>query len=224
MINTTNQSTKTRKLDVRRMTVIAMLSAISIIMSMTPIGYVPINPVVSLTIMHVPVIIGAIIEGPIAGAFIGFIFGATSLIRAITSPTATSFIFMNPIISILPRVLIGIVSYYAYTLISKGINKLLQRNIYNDNNKKLKAIPATLTGIIGTLVNTGGVLGMTYILYAQRFAEAYIAENIAKNPDVASFNPLYIIFGIVGANAIAEAILAAIIVGSVITVLKSVRR
>lgn len=219
MINTTNQSTKARKLDVRRMTVIAMLSAISIIMSMTPIGYVPINPIVSLTIMHIPVIIGAIIEGPIAGAFIGFIFGATSLIRAITGPTATNFIFMNPMISILPRILIGIVSYYTYILLSKGINQLLQRNEGNDN-KKLKAIPATLTGVIGTLVNTGGVLGMTYILYAQRFAEAYISAN----PQAGTLNPAYIIFGIVGANAIAEAILAAIIVGSVITVLKAVRR
>lgn len=218
-MNTTNQSRKAKKLDVRKMTVIGMLSAISIIMSMTPIGYVPINPVVNLTIMHIPVIIGAIIEGPVAGAFIGFIFGTTSLMRAVTGPTVTNFIFMNPLVSILPRMLIGVASYYTYVFVSKRFNKLLESK-GNKNNNKLKTIPAAITGVVGTLVNTGGVLGMTYILYAQRFAEAFISVN----PDANAYNPAYIIFGMVGANAIAEAILAAVIVGSVVTVLKTVKR
>lgn len=216
-MNTTNQSRTAKKLDVRKMTVIGMLSAISIIMSMTPIGYVPINPVANLTIMHIPVIIGAIVEGPLAGAFIGFIFGATSLIRAITGPTVTNFIFMNPLVSILPRMLIGIASYYTYIFVSKRFNKLLESK---PKGNKLKTIPAAITGVVGTLVNTGGVLGMTYILYAQRFAEAFISAN----PNANVYSPAYIIFGIVGGNAVAEAILAAIIVGSVVTVLKTVKR
>ena len=216
-MNTTNQSRAVKKLDVRKMTVIGMLSAISIIMSMTPIGYVPINPVVNLTIMHIPVIIGAIVEGPLAGAFIGFIFGATSLMRAITGPTVTNFIFLNPLVSILPRMLIGVASYYTYVFVSKRFNKLLESK---PKGNKLKTIPAAITGVVGTLVNTGGVLGMTYILYAQRFAEAFISNN----PNANVYGPAYIIFGIVGANAVAEAILAAIIVGSVVTVLKTVKR
>lgn len=220
-MNTTNQSRGVKRLNVRKMTIIGMLCAISIIMSMTPIGYVPINPVVNLTIMHIPVIIGAIIEGPLAGAFIGFIFGATSLLRAITGPTVTNFIFMNPLVSILPRMLIGVASYYTYAFVSKRFSKLLEsKSNGNKDSKKLKTLPAAITGVVGTLVNTGGVLGMTYILYAQRFAEAFISDN----PDANAYNPAYIIFGIVGANAIAEAILAAIIVGSVVTVLKTVKR
>ncbi len=220
-MNTVNQRKTVKKLDVRKMTIIAMLSAISIIMSLTPIGYIPINPVMNLTIMHIPVIIGAIVEGPLAGMIIGFVFGATSLLKALTAPTVTNFISLNPLVSILPRMLIAIVSYYSYIFISNMIDKAISRKSDEGiKNSKLKIVPAAFTGVIGTLTNTIGYLGMAYILYAQRFAEAYISSN----PNASGLNPAYILFGLVGANAIPEAILAAIIVGSVVTVLKTVRR
>ncbi len=220
-MNTTNQSRTVKKLNVRKMTIIGMLCAISIIMSLTPIGYIPINPVMNLTIMHIPVIIGAIVEGPLAGMFIGFIFGATSLLKALTAPTITNFISLNPLVSILPRMLIGVVSYYSYILINNMINKIMARKSDEDiKNSKIKIVPAALTGVIGTLTNTIGYLGMAYILYAQKFADAYISAN----PNASGFNPAYILFGLVGANAIPEAILAAVIVGSVVTVIKTVKR
>lgn len=220
-MNTTNQSRTVKKLNVRKMTIIGMLCAISIIMSLTPIGYIPINPVMNLTIMHIPVIIGAIVEGPLAGMFIGFIFGATSLLKALTAPTITNFISLNPLVSILPRMLIGVVSYYSYILINNMISKIMARKSDEDiKNSKIKIVPAALTGVIGTLTNTIGYLGMAYILYAQKFADAYISAN----PNASGFNPAYILFGLVGANAIPEAILAAVIVGSVVTVIKTVRR
>ena len=93
MINT-NASAQ-RRLNVRKMTVIGVLSAISIMMSMLPfIGYIPIGPT-KATIMHIPVIIGAIIEGPVVGATIGLIFGLTSLWNAMTQPTITSIFFLR---------------------------------------------------------------------------------------------------------------------------------
>ena len=102
------------------MTVIGVLSAISIMMSMLPfIGYIPIGPI-KATIMHIPVIIGAIIEGPVVGATIGLIFGLTSLWNAITQPVILSPLFLNPLVSVLPRILIGIVAYYVY----QGVYKL----------------------------------------------------------------------------------------------------
>lgn len=78
-----------KKTDVRRMAIIGVLSAISIMLSMTPLGFIPIGPT-NATIMHIPVIIGAIIEGPVVGITVGFIFGATSLLKALTMPTITS--------------------------------------------------------------------------------------------------------------------------------------
>lgn len=221
-MNTASQSRISRKVEVRKLTIVGMLSAISIILSLTPIGYIPINPVVNLTIMHIPVIIGGILEGPIVGATIGAVFGLTSLFRAITTPTVTNFIFINPLVSVIPRMSLGVISYYMYTWINSIFEKIISKKIKNSDkkNKKLKIIPSAMTGIIATLSHTGMVLGMAYIIYAQRYAQAYISLN----PSASGFNPAYILFGIVGANAIPEAILAAFIVGSVVTVIKTVKR
>ena len=70
-----------KKMDVRKMAIIGVLAAISIMLSMTPLGFIPIGPT-NATIMHIPVIIGAILEGPVVGIVVGFIFGATSLIKS----------------------------------------------------------------------------------------------------------------------------------------------
>ena len=102
-------------LNVRRMTIVGVLGGISIVLGMTPLGFIPVGPT-RATIMHIPVIIGAIMEGPIVGGLIGLIFGLFSIFQAVMNPTPVSFVFLNPIVSILPRVLIGIVSYYIYTL------------------------------------------------------------------------------------------------------------
>lgn len=112
-------------LSVKKMTIIGVLGGISIILGMTPLGFIPIGPT-RATIMHIPVIIGAIVEGPVVGGLIGLIFGLFSIFQAITNPTPVSFVFLNPIVSVLPRVLIGIVTYYAYKFI-KGLGK---KNIF----------------------------------------------------------------------------------------------
>ena len=87
-----------KKVNVKRMTIISLLSAISIMLSMIPqVGYIQIGPV-AITTMCIPVIIGGIMEGPIAGASIGFIFGVTSMFRALMGLAGpTGFVFMNPL-------------------------------------------------------------------------------------------------------------------------------
>lgn len=194
-----NMQTTARRVNVRRMTVIAVLSAISITLSMIPgIGYIPIGPV-NATIMHIPVIIGAIIEGPVVGATVGLIFGITSMLKAITTPTATSFIFMNPIVSILPRVLIGILAYYVYELAVK-----ITKKVY---------LSGLISGAIGSLVNTAGVLGMVYVLYGAEYA-------IKKGADPSTAGKL--ILALVTTNGIPEAIVGALVVSSVVVALKKV--
>ena len=181
-----------RRMNVRRMTVIGVLSAISIMMSMLPfIGYIPIGPM-KATIMHVPVIIGAVIEGPLVGATIGLIFGLTSLWNAITQPVLLSPLFINPLVSVLPRILIGIVAYYVY----QGVYKI---------TKKVYA-SGFIAGIVGSLANTAGVLGMIYILYADK----YLALMEQQGADAAK-----LLFGIVLSSGIPEALVAGLIVSAV---------
>ncbi len=116
-------------LTLRNMTVIGVLGGISVMLGMTPLGFIPIGPT-KATIMHIPVIIGSILEGPIVGSFIGFIFGVFSIFQAITSPTPVSFVFYNPLISILPRVVMGFGTYYIYRLF-KDNNSKLTKGILN---------------------------------------------------------------------------------------------
>ena len=188
------KSRKTKKLEVRKMAIIGVLAAISIMLSMTPLGFIPLGPV-NATIMHIPVIIGAVLEGPLVGITVGLIFGATSLFRALTLPTITSFALINPLVSILPRVLIGIVAYYVYKLTIK-----LTKNT---------CVSGWITGVIGSLVNTIGVLGMIYILYGARYAEA-----LGKSASAAKT----LILTLIATNGIPEAIVAGFVVSAICVV------
>ncbi len=124
------------KLTTRKMAMAGMLGGFSIALSMTPIGYIPIPILgISATTMHIPVIIGALLGGPMVGTFVGAIFGLSSLLRA-TNP-----FFADPLVAILPRLLIGLVSYYTYKLSNNSI----------------------LAAAAGTISNTVGVLGMIYL-------------------------------------------------------------
>lgn len=111
-----------RVLTLRKMTVIGVLGAVSIMLGMTPLGFIPVGPT-KATIMHIPVIIGSILEGPVVGTFIGLIFGLFSMFQAITNPTPVSFVFYNPLIAILPRVAMGFLSYYIYRFFSEKSSK-----------------------------------------------------------------------------------------------------
>ncbi len=183
-----------KKTDVRRMAIIGVLSAISIMLSMTPLGFIPIGPT-NATIMHIPLIIGAIIEGPVVGITVGFIFGATSLLKALTMPTITSFAFVNPLVSVLPRMLIGIVAYYVYKLTIK-----FTKNVF---------VSGWITGVMGSLVNTAVVLGMIYILYGARYAEA-LGESASAAKTL--------ILTLVATNGIPEAIVGGFVVSAVCVV------
>ena len=102
-----------KKLGTRQLTIVGMLSAISVVLGLTGYGFIPL-PFAKATIMHIPVIIGAIIEGPIVGMLIGLIFGLFSILQNIMAPNILSFALINPLVSILPRILIGLTSYYVY--------------------------------------------------------------------------------------------------------------
>lgn len=114
---------KKKGFNIQKMTIVGVLGGISIILGLTPLGFIPIGPT-RATIMHVPVIIGAIMEGPVVGGLVGLIFGLSSMFQAFSNPTPISFVFLNPFVSILPRILIGIVTHYAYS----GIKKIGKKN------------------------------------------------------------------------------------------------
>ncbi|SDP37076.1 ECF transporter S component [Clostridium gasigenes] len=183
---------------IRKMVVIAMLSGISIFLGVSGLGFITL-PAFRLTIMHIPVIIGGIIEGPIVGAVVGLIFGLFSMYQNFTAPGPTSFIFWNPITALVPRILVGVVAFYVYNLLK---NKL-----------KKQKLSIGIAAILATLVNTIGVLGFTYIFYLDKFAEA-----LAISPNIVGTTLLTI--GVT--NGLPEALLSALItIPVVIGILKT---
>jgi uncharacterized membrane protein len=154
----------------RKIVITGVLSAISIFLGITRLGFIPWISGASLTIMHIPVIIGAILEGPIVGTIIGLIFGIFSLIQAAVAPTGPADVwFTNPLLSILPRLFIGPVAWLVY----EGIKKW-----------KIPALIAS--GILGSLTNTGLVLGMIGILGFMPWA-ALLATFVANGlPEAAA--------------------------------------
>lgn len=190
---------KTR-LSVRQITMIGMLSAISIFLGITGLGFIPIPPV-KATIMHIPVIIGAIIEGPIVGSLVGLVFGLFSMYQAFTNPLPTSFIFWNPIIALVPRILIGIISYYVY--------------IFLKNKIRNQSISIGISAICATLTNTIGVLGLTYLIYLDKYA-----ATIGINKAVAGAT-----ISMIGVtNGIPEALVSAVICIPVIMAIKKIKK
>ena len=108
---------------------------------------------------------------------------------------------MNPIIALLPRILIGIVTYYVYAFIK--------------NKFKNKSISIGVASIVGTLTNTIGVLGLTYLLYLDRYAAA---KQISTDMVAGA------LLTVVGTNGIAEAIASAVIAIPVVTALSKIRK
>lgn len=150
-----------KTLSVKRLTLISLMIALTAVLALTPIGMIRL-PIVSITIAHVPAIITAVTIGLLDGVIVAFSFGALSLYLAITSPTSVlDPFFVNPLISILPRLLIPIVAYFTYKLLVKLLSKVRAGNQI-----------ATVTAIVlGNLTNTFGVYTMLYLVYAREIAE-----------------------------------------------------
>ncbi len=114
----------------------ALFTAIIVIMAFTPLGYIPLV-VINATIIHIPVILGALFLGPKKGAFLGFVFGLTSFINnTFKAATASAFVF-SPVLAynvvgvsgifkslyicFVPRILVGVVPYFIYLLIRRAL-------------------------------------------------------------------------------------------------------
>lgn len=130
-------------LDVRQIVIAGILGGIAIFLGATRLGFIPVpNLAGNATILHVPVILGGALEGPVVGTIVGLIFGVFSFIQAEVP------FFRNPLVSILPRLLIGVVAWAAFV----GL-----KNVSID-------LASAVSGVLGSLTNTVGVLGMAVLL------------------------------------------------------------
>lgn len=172
----------------RKIVITGVLGAISIFLGLTPLGFIPWGGA-SLTIMHIPVILGAVLEGPVVGFIVGLIFGIFSMIRAATAPQSPLDVaFTNPLISVVPRLFIGPVAW----LVWSGL-------------KRWPVIGLIAAGISGSLTNTVLVLGMIALVPS--------AIGILRDITAAGTTPtLTLLWAIAIANGLPEAIASAVLV------------
>lgn len=151
MSKTTN---KARMQKTVRLVELALLTAIIAVMTFTPIGYLKLGPL-ELTLIMVPVIIGAVTLGPAAGAFLGLVFGASSFIQCFSLSAFGAIlisisVFKTLVVCVVPRVLAGLTGL-----------------IFNAVTKKTKKDGANylVASICGSAFNTIFFLGFLALLF-----------------------------------------------------------
>ncbi len=152
---------------------LALFIAIIAIMSFVPfMGYITTGGI-SITTLHIPLIIGAVALGKNKGAILGLAFGIFNLIRAYTSGTPEALIFINPMISVLPRILAG----YFIGLFFEFIN-----NFENKNGSKATKVIFYLIALLAIATSTAfyGLLGLGISFTISVFVYVLIGKFIEK--------------------------------------------
>ena len=171
------------------------------------------DTIIKATTVHIPVIIGAILLGPLAGAILGGVFGICSMLSNTYAPTLLSFAF-SPFmsttglvgavkaiwVSIGCRILIGVVAGWAFILLKKI--------------KCPRILSYGICGFLGAMTNTVAVMGSIYLLFAQQYAQA---------KEVALTAVFGLVMGTVTASGIPEAICATILVALITKALVAAR-
>ncbi|WP_294519625.1 ECF transporter S component [uncultured Pseudoflavonifractor sp.] len=192
---------KNRRKDAKWMAGVAMMAAIVVLLANTPLGMIPLV-ITKATTVHIPVILGAILFGPLAGGILGGVFGICSVIINTFTPALTSFAF-SPFMSTtgLPgavkalwvavgcRVLIGVAAGWLWRALSRT------------NMNSWTAL--SIVGFAGSMVNTVTVMGSIFLLFTQQYAQAKAVALEAVSG---------LILTTVVVNGIPEAIVATVLV------------
>lgn len=190
--------------DIRWSVTVALMMAIVILLANTPLGMIQL-PVIKATTVHIPVIVGAIVLGPLAGGILGATFGICSMISNTVAPTLLSFAFSPFLsttgllgagkavwISVGCRMLFGVITGWLW---------ILTKKIKLNQNLCLALVP-----FLSSLLHTIFVMGSIYVLLAPQYAAA---------KDVA----VQAVFGLVMATVLGSGIpeaVAAMIIGGVL--------
>lgn len=179
-----------------KMVLLAILVAIMLILAFTPLGYLKVG-IVEISFMMIPVAVGAIILGPLAGAVLGGVFGATSFIQALSiSHFGVMLMSINPfytfLLTMIPRILMG---WFA-GLIFQGLYK-------NESTKKVSYAVGSLSA---ALLNTIFFMTLLIVLFGNTDFIMGFRGDMSLLPFVVAF---------VGINGLIEAIVTMILGGAI---------
>ena len=191
--------TANKKFDTRYMVELAMMIAIILLMSFTPLGYIR-TPGLSVTLLTIPVAVGAIILGPKGGAVCGLAFGATSFYMALTGSSA----FAAMLLSISP------VGTFITCIVARVLEGWLTGLIFAALYKKAstKKISYYIASLACPLLNT-----LFFMLCIFFYNTEYI-QGIASGLGVG--NPILFVAAFVGIQGLIEAGIC-FVIGSIVS-------
>jgi uncharacterized membrane protein len=190
-------TTRTR---IQNLTVNAMLIALIALMGFVPfLGFIPLGASVSITIIHLPVLLGAALLSTRSATLLGLSFGLVSLLVVVTNPTPQpiDLFFVNPLISVLPRILFGLFA---------GILFSFTRRFANLQQYGLLSLFAFLATVFHTVL----VLSMLWL-----FASAELSGLFG--------NLVQFIWYILSLNGLIEAMLSALLIPILTLALRRIR-
>ncbi len=161
-----------------RLVVTALFSALIVVMTFTPLGYIPVGVGISITTIHLATILGAALLGIKEGVFLGAFWGVTCLIKAYLEPIPVNVPFQNPLVSVVPRIFVGLVTAIVVgallktklpkpvTLIIGSVSGTLTNtvlvitalNIFGGFETLALGVSNTLNTIISTLIGVNGII------------------------------------------------------------------
>ncbi len=189
------------KIKTKDMVLMAIITALLVVFSVTPIGTISIGPL-AISLNVIPVAIAAVALGPVGGAIAGGIFGILSFLQClgigIPSNMGIILLGINPFLAFvqrfIPRVLDGLLVGFIFRGVSRKANPYFA---------------SALTGFCTALFNT--ILFMSALIlcfgnteYVQGLMEKYETTNV-----------FLFICMFVGINAVVEMVASTVIVGGV---------
>ena len=175
---------------IRGITLDAVFIAIIMIMTFVPsMGYIPVTPFVSLTLLHIPVLFGAALGGWKKGLLYGFVFGLSSYMQALSSAGFNA-LFAFPWVAIPPRAIFGLAAGIAFSLIGKVAQK------------KRVALYLAVACAVLTAMHTVLVFLDLYVFFPDTIAGLFTSGDPIATGTALTFT-LVILFGMLGEMALA---------------------
>ena len=187
-----------KKLSIRNFVVLALLIAILLLMSMTPLGYLNIGPL-AITLNVVPLAVAAVALGPAGGLICGCVFGLTSFLQCLgvggSSAMGVMLFSINPFLAFVQR------------FVPRALDGLLLGWIDRGLSKKAKPyVACAITGFLSAFLNTLFFMTALLILFG---GTEYVQGLVAGR------NLLVFVCAFVGVNAVAEMAAATVLTGAV---------
>ena len=190
----------------RRVTLLGLLTAILMVLSMTPLGYLNIGPL-AISFNMIPVAVGAAALGPVGGAVLGAVFGMTSFLQCLGiggSSTMGVILFdINPFFAFVQRFVPRLLTGFLVGLIYKGSRKFAKAGIAGG-----------IAGFFAALLNTVLFMGALILLYGNT---QYLIDLIAGR------NIVVFVCAFVGVNAVAEMLASTMVTAALCTALDRAR-